>query len=45
MHNSRGYRDSAAECLLASQDAGQPSWTKVFHFLRGSCPTFFKLLD
>ena len=24
MHNSRRYRDSAAECLLAAQEASQP---------------------
>jgi hypothetical protein len=30
MHNSRRYRDSAAECLLASQDAGQPYYRNLF---------------
>jgi hypothetical protein len=41
MHDSRCYRDSAAECLLASQDACQPfrnlflsmaaSWLSLAH--------------
>ena len=41
MHDSRRYRDSAAECLLASQDACQPfrnlflsmaaSWLSLAH--------------
>jgi hypothetical protein len=30
MHDSRRYRDSAAECLLASQDAGQPYYRNLF---------------
>jgi hypothetical protein len=30
MHDSRRYRDSAAECLLASQDACQPYYRNLF---------------
>jgi hypothetical protein len=30
MHNSRNYRDSAAECLLAFQDASQPYYRNLF---------------
>jgi hypothetical protein len=30
MHDSRRYRDTAAECLLASQDACQPYYRKLF---------------
>ena len=30
MHDSRRYRDSAAECLLASQDADQPYFRNIF---------------
>jgi hypothetical protein len=30
MHDSRRYRDRAAECLLASQDAGQPYYRNLF---------------
>jgi hypothetical protein len=30
MHDSRRYRDSAAECLLASQDAAQPYYRNLF---------------
>ena len=30
MHDSRSYRDSAAECLLASQKACQPYYRKLF---------------
>jgi hypothetical protein len=30
MHDSRCYRDSAAECLLASQDAHQPYYRDLF---------------
>jgi hypothetical protein len=30
MHDSRRYRDSAAECLLASRDAGQPYYRNLF---------------
>jgi hypothetical protein len=30
MHDSRRYRDSAAECLLASQDTGQPYYRNLF---------------
>jgi hypothetical protein len=29
MHNSRRYRDSAAECLLAAQEASQPYYRKL----------------
>ena len=29
MHDSRRYRDSAAECLLAAQDACQPYYRKL----------------
>ena len=29
MHDSRRYRDSAAECLLASQKACQPYYCKL----------------
>jgi hypothetical protein len=31
MHDSRRYRDSAAECLLAAQEACQPYYRKL-HF-------------
>jgi hypothetical protein len=30
MHDSRRYRDSAAECLLASQDAHHPYYRGLF---------------
>jgi hypothetical protein len=29
MHDSRRYRDSAAECLLAAQEACQPYYGKL----------------
>jgi hypothetical protein len=29
MHASRRYRDSAAECLLAAQEASQPHYRKL----------------
>ena len=29
MHDSRRYRDSAAECLLAAQEARQPYYRKL----------------
>jgi hypothetical protein len=29
MHDSRRYRDSAAECLLAAQEACQPYYRKL----------------
>ena len=29
MHDSRRYRDNAAECLLAFRDSGQPSYRKL----------------
>ena len=29
MHDSRRYRDSAAECLLAAQEACQPCYRKL----------------
>ena len=29
MHDSRRYRDSAAECLLAAQEASQPHCRKL----------------
>jgi hypothetical protein len=29
MHDSRRYRDNAAECLLAAQDACQPYYRKL----------------
>jgi hypothetical protein len=36
MHDSRRYRDSAAECLLAAQEAYQPYYRKLF--LSMACP-------
>jgi hypothetical protein len=30
MHDSQRYRDSAAECLLAAQEASQPYYRKLF---------------
>jgi hypothetical protein len=30
MHDPHRYRDSAAECLLASQEASQPYYRKLF---------------
>jgi hypothetical protein len=30
MHDSRCYRDSAAECLLAAQEASQPHSRKLY---------------
>ena len=29
MHDSRRYRDNAAECVLAAQEAGQPRCRKL----------------
>jgi hypothetical protein len=29
MHDSRRYRDNAAECVLAAQEAGQPCCRKL----------------
>jgi hypothetical protein len=36
MHDSRRYRDNAAECLLAFRDSGQPSYRKLCLSLAGS---------
>jgi hypothetical protein len=36
MHDSRRYRDSAAECLLAAQEACQPYYRKLLLSMAGS---------
>jgi hypothetical protein len=36
MHDSRRYRDSAAECLLAAQEASQPYYRKLLIYMAAS---------
>jgi hypothetical protein len=36
MHDSRRYRDSVAECLLAAQEASQPYYRKLFTSMAAS---------
>jgi hypothetical protein len=45
MHDSRRYRDSAAECLLAAQEACQPYYRKLRLSMAASWPRQDEAID